>query len=136
MAGLVLDQRVTLGTSDEDKDRYGRLLRYVDVDGRDAGLEMIESGLAVARYDSRDGYGRHPREDGYIAADDASPNPGCAPAARPVTSPQASADCMTGYSPCLPIVADLDCGEVNGPIRVSGSDPYRLDADGDGVACE
>jgi hypothetical protein len=40
---------------------------------------------------------------------------------------------MSGYSPCLPIVADLDCGEIGHPVRVTGSDPYRLDADDDGI---
>lgn len=52
-----------------DRDRYGRLLRYVDVDGVDAGLELLHQGLAIARYDSRDGYGAHPREAAYVAAD-------------------------------------------------------------------
>ena len=35
----------------------------------EAGLRLIEQGLAIARYDSRDGYGRHPREDRYVRAD-------------------------------------------------------------------
>lgn len=61
----------------DDEDRYGRLLRYVDVGDRDAGLALIEDGWAIARYDSRDGYGRHPREDAYVAADGASPDRGC-----------------------------------------------------------
>ena len=56
----------------DDRDRYDRLLRYVDVDGTDAGLHLIEQGLAIARYDSRDGHGRHDREDAYVAADAAS----------------------------------------------------------------
>ena len=43
---------------------------------------------------------------------------------------------MTGYSPCLPVVGDLDCGDIDGPVRVTGSDPYRLDADGDGIGCD
>jgi endonuclease YncB( thermonuclease family) len=47
---------VTSGAVD-DQDRYGRILRYVDVDGTDAGLAMIQGGFAIARYDSRDGYG-------------------------------------------------------------------------------
>lgn len=75
---LVLGREVTLvpGAVD-DADRYGRLLRYVDVGDRDAGLALIEDGWAIARYDSRDGYGRHPREDVYVAADEASPDRGC-----------------------------------------------------------
>ena len=47
--------------------------------------------------------------------------------------------CQPGYSPCLPRVADLNCDDIpesKKPITVTGSDPYRLDGDGDGVACE
>lgn len=57
-----------------DRDRYDRLLRYVDLPSGDAGLTLIQEGLAVARYDSRDGYGAHPRETTYVDADAASPN--------------------------------------------------------------
>lgn len=57
-----------------DTDDYGRLLRYVQApDGTDLGLAQISGGYAVARYDSRDGYGAHPREKQYIAADAAAP---------------------------------------------------------------
>lgn len=51
----------------------------------------------------------------------------------------AGAGCQSGYSPCLPRVADLNCSDIPAskkPIRVTGSDPYRLDGDGDGYACE
>lgn len=56
-------------------------------------------------------------------------------------------DCTPGYSPCLPYRggADYDCygGDGNGPFftapgvtyTVTGSDPYRLDGNGDGKAC-
>jgi micrococcal nuclease len=75
MTDLVLDRAVTLtpGARD-DRDRYDRLLRYVDVDGQDAGLSLIQQGLAVARYDSRDGHGAHTRERTYVTADDAVPH--------------------------------------------------------------
>ncbi len=47
--------------------------------------------------------------------------------------------CEPGYSPCLPVAGDLDCSDIPAakkPVRVSGSDPYRLDGDGDGLGCE
>ena len=47
--------------------------------------------------------------------------------------------CEPGYSPCLPKTGDLDCGDISDskkPIHVTGSDPYRLDADCDGLGCE
>jgi hypothetical protein len=46
--------------------------------------------------------------------------------------------CQPGYSPCLPRVADLNCADIPAskrPVRVTGSDPYRLDGNGDGIAC-
>lgn len=62
---------------------------------------------------------------------------------RPVAAPQPAASCTPGYSPCLAPASDYDCagGSGDGPrytgyVRVTGSDPYDLDADGDGVACE
>jgi len=53
-------------------------------------------------------------------------------------------DCTAGYSPCLPPASDYDCAGgsgngpeyVDGPIRITGSDPYDLDRDGDGVGCD
>jgi hemolysin type calcium-binding protein len=53
-------------------------------------------------------------------------------------------DCTAGYSPCIPTGSDVDCAGgtgngpryVDGPVYVTGSDPYGLDADGDGVGCE
>ena len=55
-----------------DKDKYDRLLRYIEVEGIDVGLNLISNGFALARYDSRDGYGPHDRESEYIDADENS----------------------------------------------------------------
>ena len=51
--------------------------------------------------------------------------------------------CTPGYSPCLPPASDYDCegGSGDGPeytgvVSISGSDPYDLDADGDGTGCD
>ena len=154
---------LALGGDGEDVDKYGRALRYVDAEGVDAGLTMIELGLARSRYDSRDGYGRHDREDGYIAADQASANYTCpapstttattvARAPKPTTpkpidpkpTTSSRSRCDPNYSGCVPIDSDVDCAGgkgngpsyVAGPVRVIGSDIYDLDRDGDGVACE
>jgi endonuclease YncB( thermonuclease family) len=131
-----------------------RLLRYVVADGIDAGLDQINKGLAVARYDSRDGFGAHPNEASYIAADNASPNVACVappqdpdrgapkPAAPPVPEPPArrtsepETGCHPSYRPCVPDDRDYDCPELDGPYQVIGPDEYRLDADNDGIGCE
>ncbi|CAN7163045.1 thermonuclease family protein [Terrabacter sp. LjRoot27] len=79
LRGIIGGQRVTLTAgARDDVDRYGRALRYVDVNGVDAGLRLIKQGYAVARYDSRDGYGSHTREAAYVRADAASPRAACA----------------------------------------------------------
>ncbi|HET7736883.1 MAG TPA: PASTA domain-containing protein [Nocardioidaceae bacterium] len=61
----------------------------------------------------------------------------------PLASSGGGGNCTPGYTPCLPPASDYDCagGSGNGPeytgyVKVTGSDPYDLDADGDGIACE
>ena len=61
---------------------------------------------------------------------------------RPVVAPPPT-NCTPGYSHCLTPASDDDCvgRSGDGPaytgfVRVTGSDPYDLDADGDGLACE
>jgi hypothetical protein len=57
---------------------------------------------------------------------------------------RAAENCTPGYSPCLPPASDYDCAGgsgngpeyVDGPVRVTGSDPYDLDRDGDGIGCD
>lgn len=136
LSALLLDRDVVLrrGAID-DRDHYGRLLRYVDVEGVDAGLLLIKGGLAIARYDSRDGYGRHPREDVYVAADLAvsvlcGSDAGPVPAAAPVTDSGAGRGESWG-----------SCTEARaaGGAPVYRGDPgygRHLDGDGDGVGCE
>jgi endonuclease YncB( thermonuclease family) len=137
---LVTNKAVTLtaaGPGKDDRDRYRRLLRYVEVGGVDAGLALINQGLAIARYDSRDGYGAHPREGAYVSRDEAVPPKDC-PAGEP-----------TGESPRARPNEALDAGEVHysscAAARAAGAAPvYRgqagygshLDRDHDGIGCE
>jgi hypothetical protein len=55
----------------------------------------------------------------------------------------ASRNCTPGYSPCLPPASDYDClggsgdgPKYTGPVRVTGSDQYRLDGNRNGKGCE
>jgi len=54
-------------------------------------------------------------------------------------------ECDANYSGvCVPVASDVDCAGgsgdgpeyVRGPVYIVGRDIYRLDRDGDGVACE
>lgn len=144
----------------DDRDRYDRLLRYLDVDGRDAGLELIRGGYAIARYDSRDGYGRHSREDAYVAADLASPDICATPSPSIVVTAAAPNSTTTS----APVQVFRNCAELSAVypggvarVGVTGNTvsgvlrPFRVtpvfddtlyaanqgrDGDGDGVACE
>jgi endonuclease YncB( thermonuclease family) len=63
------------------------------------------------------------------------------------TTGAATSSCHPDYKTCIPIKGDgsgngqendLDCGDIGKPVYVRqvGVDPYRLDADSDGVGCE
>ena len=60
------------------------------------------------------------------------------------TKSASTGGCDPNYTPCVPIASDVDCAGgsgngpeyVDGPVRVVGSDPYELDRDGDGIACD
>lgn len=57
--------------------------------------------------------------------------------AAPQVQPDTAGSCDPNYSGCVPLYPpDVNCPEVAGPVQVLGSDPHRLDGDGDGVACE
>ena len=144
LSALVRGRRVVLvpGARD-DIDVHGRLLRYVEADGADVGLAMLRSGQARSRYDSRDGYGAHPREKAYIEADTAAPDLWAAPvapippttvSAAPVPVPLAD---IPGVDPRFKTCKEATSGGY-GPYT-SGADPeydwYR-DPDHDGVVCE
>jgi hypothetical protein len=86
--------------------------------------------------------------DAYASAHDLGPDPdeglpGVEPAGGEEEDTTESADCQ-GYDPCIEPGDDVDCegGSGNGPryvagpVDVSGSDPYGLDTDYDGVGCE
>jgi endonuclease YncB( thermonuclease family) len=134
---LALGRRVVLkGDPTQDtRDRYRRLLAYVWLPGgKDLGFQLVSGGYAKV-YVYRAAF---QRLSAYRRAEQAA-NAG----ARGVWScdDSASSDgCHPSYSPCLPIAGDLDCADVRAlgkaPVRVVGSDPYRLDGDGDGWGCE
>lgn len=147
----LLDQAVTLiaTTAEPDGDKYGRLLRYVELqDGSDFGLLQIQQGNAAARFDGYDGYAAHPRQETYHHADDAVthrcadenpartgvaavPEPAVAVPAPLVEVPApASTDLWNLPGP------DLDCKDIGKKVHVDPPDYHRLDKDGDGWGCE
>jgi hypothetical protein len=62
-----------------------------------------------------------------------------------LAAPAHAETCDENYEgACVPVASDVDCAGSNGdgpayvtgPVYVVGRDKYRLDRDGDGVACE
>ena len=143
-----------------DTDRYGRLIRYVTTSaGVDLGLMQLQAGNAIARYDSTDGYPRHPREAAYHAAQLARPGSdgsvvttSCADSAPPAIVPAADTDAgsdawWTKYSSCTKLKKNT-VGDPTGPFRRDDPDEAAIyewfesgtgnngDGDDDGLACE
>ena len=140
---LAYRQRVVLrgDATQATRDRYGRLLAYAWVHGRDLGFQMVASGLArVYVYDrpfQRLGAYRSAEAVGRTR----TPNiwTGCT-APTPPTPPAAPrSNCDPSYPDvCIPPPPpDLDCADVPySGFAVRGSDPHRFDGDGDGIGCE
>jgi endonuclease YncB( thermonuclease family) len=142
-------------------DRYGRLLRYVRRGATNVNLELVRRG-AAAPYFYRGERGRDANRllHAALAAKHAHRGLwGASPST--VLDPErqvATGRCGTGTTPvplvppgsgCDPNYAgacvppsppDLDCADIRArglaPVRVVGSDPHRLDGDGDGLGCE
>lgn len=145
------------------QDKYGRTLAYVFLPrAGDYGLTMIRKGLATeytyatayryqAKYRSAKATAEAQKVGTWGACGSfdkplhtAPPQPRHTTpthAPKPTRKPaQPAQNCTPGYSPCLPPASDWDCGQLEAmgltPVRVTGSDPYRLDADGDGTGCD
>ena len=150
---IVLEPDVAL----DKVDRYGRLLRYVVRGGTNVNVELVRRG-AAAPYFYRGERGRHAaallRAVGQARAGHRGLWKAC-PAtvldptravatgrSGPATTPPATGKCDANYAGgCVPPAPpDLDCADIRAlgiaPVRVVGSDPHRLDGDGDGVGCE
>lgn len=140
---LAQSQRVVLKGDgiQPTRDRYDRLLAYVWLPGgRDLGYQLIAAGSAKVYDASFDRLGVYRRAESGARGAGSGLWKSCARPApvTPVAPP--SGGCHPSYSPCLPVADDLDCADVRAlgkaPVRVLGSDPYRLDGDGDGFGCE
>jgi endonuclease YncB( thermonuclease family) len=155
---LVRDRRL------DNRDRYGRLLRYVFRGSRNVNVVLVRRGAAsvwflegdqgrfagrlVNAADQARSLGR-----GAWGACDASYDFGSGwtvrrkpPPPPPVTvTPPQTSNCHRSYAgACLdPFASDYDCAggsgngpEYTGPVRVVGPDDFGLDSDGDGLGCE
>ena len=145
---LVAGKQVLLEKDTTDKDRYGRLLRYVWIEG--GGLVnqvLVENGYArVSTYPPDVKYESLLIESESSAQADGIGRWGaCSEPRRSNTEKVVPGDGQVGdncspYYPTLcipPLPPDLDCFDISGVnFQVLQPDPHRLDGDGDGIGCE
>ena len=147
-------------------DRYGRILRYLWRNGVNVNVELVRRGAAApyfyrgergryasrllaaaasARAAKRGLWGASPRTRLEPVAQVDTGR--CGPAPSPPTSPPLplvppAGACDSNYAGgCVPpYPPDVDCADLRAlgiaPVRVVGSDPHRLDGDGDRLGCE
>lgn len=143
-----------------DKDRYGRFLRYVVVGKKNINLELVKIGAAApyfyngekGRYSAQllkaaeiaktnkvglwkicPGTKLHPNSSLTTSISNSTAN-------NPANS-ATSSNCDPNYQGCIPpSPPDLDCPDLKllglTPVKVIGVDVHRLDRDGNGVGCE
>ncbi len=141
-------------------DRYGRAVSVVHTaDGRNLNVHLARHGFVDDRYlaDFRHenpplatqldvAFAEARAQDRGLWSACAAARPAAPPAPPAAPAAAAAAGCHPDYVTCLPVAGDgsgngggndLDCGDVSGSVqaRQPGVDPYRLDADGDGVGC-
>lgn len=158
---LVPGDTVTLELTpgQNDRDQHDRRVRSVTTEaGVDLGLMQLQSGNAVARYDSTDGYPAHPHEDAYhaaqlatLGADGTVLTTTCQQQATtqpvPFTDQPAGDPWWEQYSSCTKLKKN-SAGHPQGPFRRDHPDEAEIynwfaygtgnrgDGDNDGLACE
>lgn len=144
---LVAEQDVLLVKDVSERDRYGRLLRYVYLaDGRFVNAELVKQGFAmiatfppdVAHQDLFLELEREARAAGRGLWSQ-STNQLPLSLLSPTLLPTGQTDCHPSYpNVCIPPAPpDLNCGSI--PYRdftVLPPDPHRFDGDKDGIGCE
>jgi endonuclease YncB( thermonuclease family) len=126
-------------------DRYGRLLRYVVRGSVNVNVELVRRGAAVSSFFDGE-RGRHARRLEQAERTAKRLRRGlwrrCEQRTERVPLvPPSGGRCDPNYAGCVPrYPPDLDCADIRrlglDPVRVTGSDPHRLDGDGDGFGCE
>jgi len=143
----LLNKQVTVITDTiaGDQDIYDRLLRYVEVDGKDFSAMLLENGYARVYTEAISS-----RMDSYLVIEEmAKMNKvglwGCSNASLSIgsqfPSSNTNSSSSTTYNPFGPDknCSDFRSGGVDAFFKAAGgpyNDPHGLDADGDGYPCE
>lgn len=154
---LAIGGEISLEQDQEDRDQYGRLLRWVWVDFGTGEIYLLNEALVRAGYAERfrstpnrryveelidaEEFAQQYQLGLWGACDGGAPLAEAAPSA-PATLPVDSA-VVSGCDPAYPDVCipspppDLQCSDVpHARFRVLPPDPHNFDGNRDGVACE
>ena len=162
LVGIIGKSPITLESDSvsDDKDQYGRILRYVRVGKVNVNLKLVEIGAATP-YFFKGEKGKYSNQL-LKAAQNAKakklglwkmcPNTNLEPLkpattgsaiSTPTTSTTATSNskCDPNYQGCIPpYPPDLDCSDIKrmglAPILVIGVDVHKFDGDGDGIGCD
>lgn len=144
----------------DDKDQYGRILRYAFVGEINVNLRLVEIGAATP-YFYKGERGKYSKKLLKAATNAKAKNIGLwkicpgtkmdplKPATtglisvNPVETKKTSevSGCDPNYQGCIPpYPPDLDCKDIKrlglAPIRITGVDVHKFDGDGDGIGCD
>ena len=153
---LVEGHDVVLERDVSETDPFDRLLRNVWLVDSGGSLVLVNLELVRLGYATVTTFPPDQKYEAYLlTAQDAArtearglwgaaPVPVVTPSAAAIATPNTlvgvGSACHPSYTPCLPIVGDLDCAEVRdlgkAPVSVKGPDEYQLDGDSDGLGCE
>ena len=145
-------------SASDDKDKFGRILRYVKVGNVNVNLKLVEIGAATpyfykgekGKYSSQLLKAAQNAKAKKIGLWKSCPTAKLEPLKAATTGAAGSAlnattssdaKCDPNYQRCLPpYPPDLDCSDIKrmglAPIRVIGVDVHKLDGDGDGIGCD
>jgi micrococcal nuclease len=149
--------RVATDPALNQRDRDGRTLAYVWKGASLVNLRLVREGAAAPYFYAGDkgsyaaemfkaavaarragrGLWGHCRAGSVPLRATRGVSTGTVNAERRTVAGGTSPGCNPNYAPCVRnSPSDLDCPDVGHPVKVVGSDPYNLDGDGDGYACE
>jgi len=142
----------------DNKDQFGRILRYVKVAKVNINLQLVQLGAATpyfykgekGKYSTQLLKAAQNAKAKKIGLWKACPLTKLEPLKPAMTGPapitlksnnSAREKCDTNYQGCIPpYPPDLDCSDIKrmglAPIRVVGQDVHKFDSDGDGIGCD
>jgi len=141
---LVLNKEVVLEKDIRDRDAYDRLLRYVFVKGYDAGKELVQSGLAIAkRYEPDVKYCAEYEQVQTLAKAAgigmwaAASTTQAQPASQDSSTSTSDINCSSNIYNCGDFKTHAEAQKIYDECKKQGKgDIHKLDQDADSIACE